>query len=643
MGSVVSFAAVRATLADGYANLMSRLGTSSDRNSHGVYVTPIISQQQLEAAYRSSWLTRKIHDLPPFEMTRAARRWQAEAGQIETLEQYETAHALWQKIRMALTTARLHGGAALVLGVRQGSPNQPLRVDALTRNSLRYVVVVSRHQLRVPRGFDTDPESEFFMQPAMWEMHGQRGNRVEIHPSRVIPFHGAPLPPGGLALSALDQFWGDPLLFSVHSAINNAEVSQAAIATLLHEMKQDVISIPGLTQQIATEGGEALLAKRIEAINTFRSMFNALLLDKGSGEENDGEDWETRQLSFASMPELLREFLGIVAGAADIPVTRLMGQSPGGLQSTGKGEQNDFNRMIEARRDADLAGPLARIDDILIRSALGSRPPEIYYEFGDLEPTDPTTDSENEKREAETVQIYATTGLIPSDALAKAAANRLMESGRWPGLDQAIEESAEELGGDLEEGDDGLPPPANENDVQEMERRGAITRDQAMVLLTDASPRPLYVRRNVLNAAEVIAWAKGQGFETTVPAEEMHVTVMFSRTPVDWMKAGSDSWGNDSDGKMTVPPGGPRLVERFDGGAIVLEFSSSPLQWRHEEIKREGAKPGYDEYRPHVTITYDAPDGLDLKTVEPYRGKIVLGPEIFEDIDDDWADKITER
>ncbi len=631
MGNVVSFAAVRRALGDGYANLMSRLGTSSDRSTAGVYVTPVMDQQQVEAAYRSSWLTRKVHDLPPFEMTRAKRRWQAEQPQIEALEKAETAFDIWGLIRQALTTARLHGGAAIILGVRQGSPDQEVRPDALVKGSLRYAVVVSRFQLFAPQGFDMDPESPYFMRPAMFEMRGQRGNRVNIHPSRVITFHGNPLPPGTLSTSQIDQFWGDPLLFSIRSAIDNAEVSQAAVATLLHEMKQDVISIPGLTEQIGTDSAETRLAARIEAINRFKSMFNALLLD-GGDPENAGagkEEWETRQLSFAQHPELLRAFVGIVGGAADIPVTRLMGESPGGLQSTGKGEQDDFNRMIAAKRDAELTRPLAQLDAVLIPSTLGTRPPEIYYEFGDLEEADAKEESENDKRDAETVEIYHRTGLIPADALAKAAVNRMGESGRWPGLDQAIDESDQELG-EVPETDPALPLPANENDVQQMEGRGAITRDQAMVLLTDASPRSLYVRRDVVNAAEIRAWAQGQGF--TDIADDLHVTLVHSRTPIDWMKAGGGMvWGND-DGRLTVPPGGPRSVEVFADDAVVVEFSSTPLQWRHEEIVQAGAAHSYDEYRPHITIAKALPAGKEARDIEPYRGKIVLGPEIFEEV-----------
>lgn len=662
-------------MADGLANMFSRLGTGADRNTQSFYSVPLVTQPQAEAAYRSSWLARKIHDLPPFEMTREGRDWQATKEQIEALEATEKRIKLWPKIRQALTTARLHGGAALIVGVRTGGsadPSLPLDVTRVGKDGLRYAFVVSKHQLSAPFGMETDPESDFFGQPAMYEIQGAKAQRLRVHPSRVFPFHGAPLLPGMVSLSALDSFWGDPLLVSIKSAIDNSETSQAAVAALLHEMKLDVISIPGLTEQLGTTEGEKAIAGRVEAINLLKSMFNALLLDGGevdgqTGKAIGGETWETRQLSFAQHPELLRQFLGIVAGASDIPVTRLMGEAPGGLNSTGKGEQDDFERMISAKQGAEITPVLTPLDEILLRSALGTRPPEIYWEYAPLRPVDETQASENEKREAETVSILQTTGLVPSVALAKAAQNRMVESGRWPGLDKALEEA--EAAGKLpatiagEEGTDvngdpkpeppalpapGDQPAANDNPrareqaAERLAKGGTVTRDHAIALIADAAPRSLYARRDLLNWREVDEHYKKQGFETTVGAA-MHATIVHSRTPVDWLKVG-ESWDyRGDDGKLTVQPGGARITEPLgDKGAVVLLFASGNLSYRHEEMLRAGAQSDYSEFTPHVTISYKAPEGVDLRTVEPFRGKLEFGPEIFEEVVDDWQSSIRE-
>jgi len=627
---------------DGLANLVSRLGTAADRRTSTVWTAPTFDIAQIESAYRSNWLTRKVHDLPPFEMTRAGRDWQAEKEQIEALEKEEKRLGVWPKMQLALRTARLVGGAAIIMGTRT-APELELDPETVKKGGLLYLAVVSRLQIDVgPEGFERDVMSPYFNRPKMFQLASGGTSQARVHPSRVITFHGAPLIPGMATVSETDSFWGDPLLFSIRDAVENATTGQDAVASLLHELKQDVISIPGLTESIAAGGDtEALIGKRIEALNTFRSMFNALLLDGGDDEGKGGEKWETRQLSFQQHPELLQHFLAVVGGASDIPVTRLLGTSPGGLQSTGKGEQDDFDRMIAARQSEQLAPAFEQLDPMLIPSALGNRPPEIYYEFAPLRPVDEAQHSEVEKREAETVHTYQQTGLIPLDALAKATQNRMVESGRWPGLDKALEES--EAAGDLPDmGNDETDAAAQEatraQKVDKMERAGVVNRDQAIALLADAEPRSLYVSRRLLNASDVIAWARAQGFEQTLTADEMHVTIAYSRAPVDWFAVG-ESWDyRGDDGKLTIQAGGARLVEPLgESGAVVLLFASSTLSYRHEEIKRAGASWDHPEYQPHVTLTYAVPDGFDLASVEPYRGRLVFGPEIFEQVDPDFT------
>ncbi|WP_425516777.1 hypothetical protein [Ensifer adhaerens] len=159
---------------------------------------------------------------------------------------------------------------------------------------------------------------------------------------------------------------------------------------------------------------------------------------------------------------------------------------------------------------------------------------------------------------------------------------------------------------------------------------GEEPKEKAKPITGDAAPRTLYVRRDVLNAAEITAWAKGQGFTDIVP--DLHVTITYSRTPVDWMKMG-ENWSDNGKGGLTIPAGGPRLMEGFgaNGEARVLSFASSTLSWRHEDMKRNGASSDREDYQPHITISYAA-NGPDLASVEPFRGKIELGPEIFDEI-----------
>jgi hypothetical protein len=159
---------------------------------------------------------------------------------------------------------------------------------------------------------------------------------------------------------------------------------------------------------------------------------------------------------------------------------------------------------------------------------------------------------------------------------------------------------------------------------------GRKPRDKTGAEVMKSAPAPLYVYRRLLNADAVIAWAKAQGIATTLPADEMHVTVLYSKTPVDWMAMGED-WSPDKDGKLIVQPGGPRVVSQFNGGATVLEFACSWLKYRHEAMLERGATSDFPDYKSHITLTYNGAD-LDVSKIEPYQGELVFGPEVFEEI-----------
>lgn len=145
----------------------------------------------------------------------------------------------------------------------------------------------------------------------------------------------------------------------------------------------------------------------------------------------------------------------------------------------------------------------------------------------------------------------------------------------------------------------------------------------------------LYLKRPLENADEFISWAKSQGFETTIPASDLHVTIAFSKSQLEWPEPRDD--------RLTVVSKKDRIVQALgDGGAVVLRFDNSTLQARWKELVDSGASWDFPEYKPHVTISWDAGD-VDLSNVVPYEGPLIFGPEIMKPIDESWKDKLVEK
>jgi phage-related protein (TIGR01555 family) len=420
--------------ADGLANIVTGMGTTNDRRSYARYLFRQLDHVEISAAYRSSWMVRKGINLPPYDMTHAGRDWQADKAAIEALEAEEERLQLWAKLRLGLVFGRL-GGGAMIIGVGNENAALPINPRSLGLKSINHLTLWTRWQLTLGPKV-TDPASEYFGGPEYYTF-ATGGDQVRIHPSRVIPFRGAQIVPG-TGTSWLDEFWGDSTLQAVEDAIKNAESAQNGFASLINEAKIDVYKIPGLTALAATAEFESALTKRMQTSNLFKSQYNALLLDAGDGMEGSGEDWETRQVTWTGIPQIVMMYVSLVAGAFDIPATRFIGKSPDGMNATGQGDENAYWAMIKALQTSDVKPLLNIIDPLLIPSALGKTDDSVWWEFAPLRETTETEEAANFDKTMDAVTKLQATGTIPSEALEKATQNLMEERGWMPGLADAL-------------------------------------------------------------------------------------------------------------------------------------------------------------------------------------------------------------
>ncbi|VEE45432.1 anti-CBASS protein Acb1 family protein [Pseudomonas fluorescens] len=592
-------------LSDKLVNFVANLGTERDKAAGSFYAPVVLTDEQLHNAYRGAWFPRKVVDIPAKDATRRWRAWQASKAQIEKIEAEEKRLQVQARTMEALIKARLWGGAAIFIGTGETDTSKPLVPERVQAGGIRYLTVMSRRDLSATEQ-DRDVMSPNYGKPKAYRLGG---SAIEIHPSRLVIFTGADIPDQDLASG--NQFgWGDSVLQAVFEAIQQIDSTMANVASLIFEAKVDVIRIPDFMQGMQDPKYEKLVLERMRLAAMAKGINGTLMLDKD-------EEYDSKSANFGTLPDIMDRFLQNGCGAADIPATRMLSQSPAGMNSTGEADLRNYYDRIQSSQELDITPAMSVLDECLVRSALGSRPPEIHYVWNSLWQTTAKERADIGKTTAETIKIIAETKLFPPDALSKAAETLLVENSVMPGLESALEEFGSEVP------DDG------------QEEEGGTTK------LQDAAARTLYVSRKVLNAAAIIDWAKAQGFETTLPAEDLHVTVAYSKTPVDWM-AVAQAWTNKPNGNLTSSAGGPRMVEQFGEGAIVLLFNNTELTWRHQDILDAGASWDWPDYQPHITFTYQ-PGSVDLDQVEPYRGVIELGPEIFEELREDWADKLREE
>lgn len=584
---------VIANVADSLVNYNAQLGTKRDKAAGSFYVPQVLTDFQAVASYLADWLPSKIVNLPPWDATREWRAWQTDREQIGLLESEEKRLGLQGKLCEAMQAARLRGGHALFIGTGDRDPIKPLDPSRIKRGGLQYLTLVNKRNIQAGP-LENDVLSPDYGSPQYFTIGG---NAVRVHPSRLIIFRGEVAPGDDGADGVIADWWGGSILDKVMTACLRADSTLANVASLVFEAKVDVVRVPNFLQHVANPRERNQLLE-MASLNAMAKGVNGMLMIDAEME------YQSKNASFGGLPDVMDRFLQVAAGAADIPLTRLLGQSPGGLNSTGESDLRNYYDHVKSIQSLVLQPRLDILDECLIRSALGSRPDDIYYTWRPL--WQPTAEQAADigHKTAQTIKLLSETRLFNPDALSRAAATALTEREVLPGLETAIDDLGEE---------DPMADPDADAD-----RTGKTS-------LEDAAPRSMYVSRKVRNAKDILEWAQKQGIPNLMPAEELHVTVARSRTPVDWLKMGSD-WNST----LVIEAGGPRVVEKM-GDATVLSFASLQLKNRNESMRERGASWDFEDYTPHISVTYTEND-LDVATIKPYTGPIELGPEIFEEV-----------
>lgn len=416
-------------LFDRLSNIVSGLGTGADKSVFNTYRRSVYVPEEVYAAYENSWYGNII-DILAEDSFREWRSVQADNDQIEAIEAEETRLKTRQKFVQAYKWALSQGGAALFMGGLPGSLDMPVNPNAISKGALKWLTPMTRTQI-TPMDRVIDPGREDFNDPSYYMIGTTR-----VHPSRVIRLIGVDRPDD----MAWDG-WGDPLWFRLRDSVTNLDATSSGMAALVQEAKIDVFGVPHLAEKVATTEDQRRMTERFLVAAQLKSLTNALIMDAGDSEGKGGETYEQKQPSFAGLPDVWDRHALVMSGMSGIPQTRLYGRSPQGMNSTGEADEANHAKGIRQRQELRIAPALSGYDEIIIRSSLGSRPPEIYFEWRPLYSISEKDGAEIEAKYAEGFAKRLSTGAIQDDVLAKAELNRMIESGRYAGIEDAISDS----------------------------------------------------------------------------------------------------------------------------------------------------------------------------------------------------------
>lgn len=233
-----------------------------------------------------------------------------------------------------------------------------------------------------------DPLRGDWYKPSAWFVMGK-----QVHSSRLLTFIGREVPDllkpaysfGGLSLTQMAKPYVDNWLQTRQSV--NDIISAFTVFVLKTNMAE--------TLQM---GGEKLF-HRAALFNNLRNNRGLMMLD------NEQEDFQNVSASLAGLDELQAQAQEHMASVSGIPLVKLLGITPSGLNASSDGEIRVFYDSISAYQEAFFRPNLTRVIDFIQLSLFGKVDQDIGFEFGPLYAL-------NEKEEAEVEKIKAETGSI---------------------------------------------------------------------------------------------------------------------------------------------------------------------------------------------------------------------------------------
>jgi len=138
------------------------------------------------------------------------------------------------------------------------------------------------------------------------------------------------------------------------------------------------------------------------------------------------DDYVNVSKSFAGLQEIDMGKLAKVAGAADIPLTRLLGKSSDGMNATGEGDLKNYYDNVDSYRNETIYDVYRQIDSAVC-AHLGIQPPD--FTFNSLFQMSDAQKAEIRNKNAQTDQVYLLNGVVEeSDILQRLAEDDMYTS-----------------------------------------------------------------------------------------------------------------------------------------------------------------------------------------------------------------------
>jgi phage-related protein (TIGR01555 family) len=431
----------KASVGDSFQNVSARLGYGAGNQTDGSrYSFNFLSKNrsQLEAMYRSSWICGKAVDCVAEDMTKRGIEINSSMPPAESDELMAgwKELKLWDVLSTTIKWSRLYGGACAVVLIDGQDFKTPLRVETVKRDQFKGLYALDRWQLQPSLTTLVQDYGPSLGTPRYYDVvQGARAlGGTRIHYSRVIRLDGQELP---FWQAQTEMLWGQSVFERLFDRLLAFDSTTQGAAQLVYKAHLRTYKIDGLRDIIAA-GGPILegLLKQIEFIRSTQTNEGLTLMDLK-------DEFEAHNYTFSGLDLILLQIAQQLSGSLDIPLTKLLGQSPAGLNSTGEGDLRNYEDGINQQQESKLRSGVTLLLALSYASNFGKPLPKgSGFTFRPLRQL-----TEVEKATIATTLTTAITGAVTSGlAGRKTGLLELRQSSRltgvWTNIPDAVIEAA---------------------------------------------------------------------------------------------------------------------------------------------------------------------------------------------------------
>jgi phage-related protein (TIGR01555 family) len=363
---------------------------------------------QLCAIIMQNWLVDKACTIPAKDAIRNGFEITANDGEkidlelLEEIKQYDCDYKLFDNCIEFSRMARVFGIRICMFKVDSDNPieyyGNPFNIDGVKPGSYKGMSQIDPYWITPELDFSssTDPSSINFYEPTWWRVQGMRIHRSHLVINRPYPVSDI--------LKPSYMYGGIPLVQKIYERVYAAERT-ANEAPLLAMTKRAGILKLDTSQAIANQGG---IEQRMQDWQFFRDNYGTKIIDTN-------ETYEQVDTSLSDLDALINTQYQIVSAIAEIPVSKLMGITLKGFNTSGIYEESSYHESLKSIQSHECEPLIRRHHQLIIKSFVAPKQPfstSITWNPLSL-PTEEELASLN-KMKAETAAIESQIGAIDS-------------------------------------------------------------------------------------------------------------------------------------------------------------------------------------------------------------------------------------